>query len=77
MRNAYGITITIPKAKLILGRHRHRREDSTKWILREQNDNGLDSSGSGYVPVVGFCEYDNGPPGALKGEELPDQLGNY
>jgi hypothetical protein len=27
---------------------------------------GLDSSGSGYGPVVGSCEHGNGPSGSIK-----------
>jgi hypothetical protein len=33
---------------------------------------GLDSSGSGYVPVTGCCEHGNEPSGSIKGEELID-----
>jgi hypothetical protein len=33
---------------------------------------GLDASGSGQVPVAGFCEHGNEPSGSIKGEEFLD-----
>jgi hypothetical protein len=33
---------------------------------------GLDSSGSGWGPVAGSCEYGNGPSGSIKYGEFLD-----
>jgi hypothetical protein len=35
---------------------------------------GLDSSGTGWGPVVGFCEHGNKPLASMKGGEFLDQL---
>jgi hypothetical protein len=35
---------------------------------------GLNSSGSGQGPVVGYCEHGNGPSGSIKDGEILDQL---
>jgi hypothetical protein len=32
----------------------------------------LDSSGSGYGPIVGHCEHGNAPSGYVKGREILD-----
>jgi len=38
-------------------RSRHRWEANTKWILKKQDGRcGLDSPGSEYGQVMGFCE---------------------
>jgi hypothetical protein len=38
---------------------------------------GLDSSGSGWVPVTGSFEHDDELLGSIKGGEFLDQLSNY
>jgi hypothetical protein len=37
------------------------------WILNKVGGCGLDSSGLGYGPVVGSCEYGTKPSGSIKG----------
>jgi hypothetical protein len=37
---------------------------------------GLDSSGSGYGPVAGFCERGNGLPGSVKCWKILEYLGD-
>jgi len=37
----------------------------------------LDSSGSGYGRVVGFCEHGNEPSGSIKGGEFLEWLSGY
>jgi hypothetical protein len=49
--------------------------DYIKMDLEEVNRVGgceLDSSGSGYGPVVGCSEYGNDPSGFIKGREFLD-----
>lgn len=42
-----------------------------KWILGKWDRVcGLDSSGSGYGPVAGFCEHGDGPCGFIKGGDI-------
>jgi hypothetical protein len=57
MRNAYNILVREPEGKRPLGRPRHRWEDN----IRMGGNSGLNSSGSGYGPVVGSCKHDNEP----------------
>jgi hypothetical protein len=38
---------------------------------------GLDSTGAGYGPVAGSCEYGNEPSGSIKGGEFLDWLSDY
>jgi hypothetical protein len=38
---------------------------------------GLDSCGSGYRPVVGFCEHSKEPSGSIKGRKFIDQFSDY
>jgi len=38
---------------------------------------GLDSTGAGYGPVAGSCEYGNEPSSFIKGEEFLKQLSEY
>jgi hypothetical protein len=38
---------------------------------------GLDSSGSGYFPVAGSCEYGNEPLGTIECGKCLDKLSNY
>ena len=57
-----------PDGEKPLVRSRHRWEDNIKWILKKQDGRcGLDSSGSGYRQVVGFCENGKKPVGSIKG----------
>jgi len=50
-----------------------RRRIILEWILEKLVGRcGLDSSGSGYGPVAGCCEYGNEPPGSIKGGEFLD-----
>jgi hypothetical protein len=37
----------------------------------------LDASGSGEVPVKGFCEDGDEPPGFIEGGDFLDQLSDY
>jgi hypothetical protein len=47
-----------------------------KYLNKSQGNRvescGLDSSGSGHGPVVGFWEHDNEPSGSIKGGEFLD-----
>jgi hypothetical protein len=38
---------------------------------------GVDSSGSGYGPLAGCCEYRNEPLDSIKGSEFLDCLSDY
>jgi hypothetical protein len=57
------------------GRHRCRLKDNIKTDLKEIWC-GLDSAGSGYSPVAGFCEYGNETSGSMKVREFIDCLSN-
>jgi len=63
MRNAYKILVGKPERKRPRGRPRSRWEDNIKMDLKGNSVGGcgLDSSGSGYGPVVGSCDHDNEP----------------
>jgi hypothetical protein len=41
-----------------------------KCISEKQGMIGLDSSGSGYGPVIGSCDHGNEPPGCIKCWEI-------
>jgi hypothetical protein len=38
---------------------------------------GLDSYGSGWGPVVDFCEHGNEPSSSIKGEKFLEKCGDY
>lgn len=48
--------------------------DNIKTYLKEC---GLDSTGSGYGPVIGTCAYGNNTLAVTKDEEFHDNLSNY
>jgi hypothetical protein len=57
-----------PEGKRLLGTPRRRWEDNIKRDLRGERDRWgeLDSAGSGYGPVSGFCEHGDEPSGSIK-----------
>jgi hypothetical protein len=54
-----------PEIKRPLERPRRGWEENIKLDLRDQWRE-LDSAGSGYGPVAGFCEYGDEPSGSMK-----------
>jgi hypothetical protein len=67
-RGFYRVSVERPEGKRSQGRPRCRWEDNIKMDLREKMDRWgeLDSAGSGYGPVEGFCEHGNEPSGSIK-----------
>jgi hypothetical protein len=69
-RGVYRVFVGRPEGKRPLGRPRSRWEDDTKMDLRKIGVDGrwgeLDSVGSGYGPVAGFCENGDEPSGSIK-----------
>jgi hypothetical protein len=60
-----------------LGRRRQKRENNIRMDLTEiglKEEIGLDSSGSGQILVVGYCELGNEPSGCIKGREFLEYL---
>jgi hypothetical protein len=62
-RGVYKVLVRKPEGKRPLGRPRRRWEDNIKMNLRKI---GIDSAGSGYDPLAGFCEHGNEPSGSIK-----------
>jgi hypothetical protein len=65
LRNAYNILVGKPEGKRPPGRPRLRWEDYIRMDLREVGC-GLDSSGSGWGPVVNSREHRNESLGSIK-----------
>jgi hypothetical protein len=61
-----------PDGKREVGRCGHRWEYNIRMNLRENRMGscGLDFSGLGWGPVVGFCEHSNDPSGSIKGAQF-------
>jgi hypothetical protein len=67
-----------PDGRRPLGRPRRRWEDNIKidlreiridganWIQLAQDRGELNSAGSGYGPMAGFCEHGEEPSGSIK-----------
>jgi hypothetical protein len=72
MRNANNIFVGRPEGKRPLEKPRHTWDGYIRMDLRETvwEGVGLDSSGSGYGPVAGFCENGNEP-------SFPQKEGNF
>jgi hypothetical protein len=64
-RIVYRVLVGRPEGKRLLGRPRGRLEDNIKLDLRETGFE-LDSAGSGYGPVVGFCEHGDQPSSSIR-----------
>jgi hypothetical protein len=60
MRNAYPALVGKLEWTRLLGIPGNNREDNINMHPKER------SFGSGYGPVVGFCEFDNEPSGSIK-----------
>jgi hypothetical protein len=71
-RGVYRVLVGRPEGKRQVGRHRRRWEDNIKMDLREIRIDGgeLDSAGSEYGPVAGFCEYGNEPSGYIRKQAI-------
>jgi hypothetical protein len=66
-RSVYRVLVGRPEGKKLLARPRRRWEDNINMDLREIGINReLDSAGSGYGPVAGFCEHGNKLSGSIK-----------
>jgi hypothetical protein len=64
-RNVYRVLMGKPKGKRPSERPRHRWEDGIKMDLREIGWGcGVDSPGSGYGSLVGYCECGDEPLGS-------------
>jgi hypothetical protein len=66
VRNAYRILV----GNAMETDHLQKLGVDEKIILGKWGGCGLDSSGSGYGPVVGSCEHGNEPLGSIKGGEF-------
>jgi hypothetical protein len=64
-RKVYKVLVGKPEGKKPLGKPRRRWEDGIRTDLREC---GLDSNGSGQVPVAGCCECGDEPSGSCTTE---------
>jgi hypothetical protein len=66
----YKVLMGKPEGKRPLGRPRRRWEGGIRMDIREigLGGSGLDSTGSGYEPVVGRCECGNEPSGSCATE---------
>jgi hypothetical protein len=67
----YKVLMGKPEGKTPLGRPRRRWEGGIRMDLREiglVGGSGLDSTGSGYGPVVGRCECGDEPSGSCDTE---------
>jgi hypothetical protein len=68
-RKVYKVLVGKPEGKRPLGRPRHRWEMGSEWILgRLAWGGGLDSSGSGQIPVAGCGESGDEPSGSCTTE---------
>jgi hypothetical protein len=70
-RKVYKVLVGKPEGKKPLGRPRRRWEDGIRIDLREiglMGVCGLDSTGSGQVPVAGCCECGDEPSGSCATE---------
>jgi hypothetical protein len=67
-RGVYRVLVRRAEGKRPLVRPRRRWEDNIKMDLMEIGIDGgeLDSAGSGYGPVVGFCEHSNETSGSVR-----------
>jgi hypothetical protein len=75
-RGVYSVWAERSGSKRPLGRPRCRWEDNIKTDFRKIRINGseLDSAGSGYGPVAGFCEHGNEPSGSIGRRDILDKL---
>jgi hypothetical protein len=69
-RKVYRVLVEKPEGKRPLERQRHRWEDGIRMDLREivLGGGGLDSTGSGYVPMASCCECGDEPSGSCDTE---------
>jgi hypothetical protein len=69
-RKVYKVLVGKPEGKRLLLRSMRRWEDGVRMDLRETGLGGcgLDSTGSGQVPVAGCCECDDEPSGSCTTE---------
>jgi hypothetical protein len=67
-RGVYRVLIGRPEDRRPLGKPWRRWQDNIKLDLKGDRDqwSELDSAGSGYGPVAGFCEHGNEPSGSIK-----------
>jgi hypothetical protein len=71
MKNVYKI-VGKPEGKRPLKRPRHKWKDNIKMDLKWGLGCELDSSGSGYGPVLGSCEHGNESSGSIKCGQFHD-----
>jgi hypothetical protein len=69
-RGVYRVLVGRTEGKRPLRTPRRRWDNNMKMDLRENRDPGgeLDSAGSEWDPVTGFCEHCNEPSGSVKKE---------
>jgi hypothetical protein len=78
MGDVINILIEKPEGKRQFGIPKLREEQKNKMNLKDRCCGcGLDSSGSGYVPVVGSFERSDETSGPVKGCEVLDWASDY